>query len=67
MRVEANLVAIDSEQYAGQGQPQVTPSQIAPSARDGAPPVGQAAAGCAGRAGAAPVIGTGQSLHRQNA
>jgi len=33
LRVEANLLAIDTEQYAGQGQPQVTPAQIADTAR----------------------------------
>ena len=33
LRVETNLVAIDNEQYAGQGQPPVTPAQITANAR----------------------------------
>jgi probable F420-dependent oxidoreductase len=33
LRVETNLVTTNSEQYAGQGQPQITPSQIMDSAR----------------------------------
>jgi probable F420-dependent oxidoreductase len=33
LRVETNLVSIGSEQYAGQGQPQVTPAHVTESAR----------------------------------
>lgn len=33
LRVEANLVAVESAQYAGQGQARITPAQIVASAR----------------------------------